>query len=112
MKRARILRDGRAVAVTLKESGVLEDEAGRTYSEGGVRWLLPVEPSKVVAIALNYADHAQELEMAQPEEPALFFKSPNTWVGHRDPVVSPAGARYMHYEVELAVAVGWRAPSA
>src|SRR5207245_3316692 len=36
------------------------------------------------------------------------FKSPNTWVGHLEPVVYPPGGRYVHYEVELAVAVGER----
>jgi len=108
MKRARFLHDGRLVAGELKEAGVLEDGGGRAYPEEEVRFLPPVEPTKVVALALNYADHAAEFELAVPEEPALFFKSPNTWVGHRQPVAYPAGARYVHYEVELAVAVGTR----
>jgi 5-oxopent-3-ene-1,2,5-tricarboxylate decarboxylase/2-hydroxyhepta-2,4-diene-1,7-dioate isomerase len=90
----------------LEEPGVLVDKAGRSYDESKVDFLPPVEPTKVIALALNYAEHAGELEMEQPEEPALFFKSPNTWVGHRHPVVKPAGAEYMHYEVELAVAIG------
>jgi len=108
MKRARILDSGRAIDTVLKEPGLLEDRAGRAYDELAVEFLPPVEPTKVVALALNYAEHASELEMAQPEEPALFFKSPNTWTGHRRPVVRPAGAEYMHYEVELAVAIGRR----
>jgi 5-oxopent-3-ene-1,2,5-tricarboxylate decarboxylase/2-hydroxyhepta-2,4-diene-1,7-dioate isomerase len=108
MKRARFLHDGRLVEGVLEESGVLEDGGGRAYPEEGVRFLPPVEPTKVVALALNYADHAAEFELAVPEEPALFFKSPNTWVGHRQPVVYPAGGRYVHYEVELAVVIGTR----
>ena len=78
MKRARILDSGRAIDTVLKEPGLLEDRAGRAYDESAVEFLPPVEPTKVVALALNYAEHASELEMAQPEEPALFFKSPNT----------------------------------
>jgi 5-oxopent-3-ene-1,2,5-tricarboxylate decarboxylase/2-hydroxyhepta-2,4-diene-1,7-dioate isomerase len=108
MKRARFMHEGRLVEGVLKEPGVLEDAAGRAYPDDGVRFLPPVEPTKVVALALNYADHAAEFELAVPEEPALFFKSPNTWVGHRQPVIYPAGGRYVHYEVELAVVVGTR----
>ena len=108
MRRARFLSDGRAVEGVLREPGVLEDASGRRYAEDDVHLLPPVEPTKVVALALNYADHASEFDMAVPEEPALFFKSPNTWVGHRAPVVYPPGARYVHYEVELAVAIGRR----
>ena len=108
MKRARLLEAGRAVNVFLKEPGVFEDVAGRAYDEAAAEFLPPVEPTKVIALALNYAEHATELEMAEPEEPALFFKSPNTWVGHRHPVVRPSGTKYMHYEVELAVAIGRR----
>lgn len=108
MRRARLLDAGRAVDVHLEEPGVLVDAAGRAHDEAAAQFLPPVQPTKVIALALNYAEHASELEMAEPEEPALFFKSPNTWVGHRHPVVRPAGARYMHYEVELAVAIGRR----
>jgi 5-oxopent-3-ene-1,2,5-tricarboxylate decarboxylase / 2-hydroxyhepta-2,4-diene-1,7-dioate isomerase len=108
VKRARLLVAGRAVDAVLKEPGVLEDKAGHAYEESAAEFLPPVKPSKVIALALNYAEHASELEMEQPEEPALFFKSPNTWTGHRHPVVRPGGARYMHYEVELAAAVGRR----
>ena len=107
-KRARVLDGGRLVEGVLREPGVLEDAAGRAHAEAEVRFLPPVQPTKVIALALNYADHAAEMELAEPEEPALFFKSPNTWIGHREPVVYPAGGRYVHYEVELAVAVGRR----
>jgi 5-oxopent-3-ene-1,2,5-tricarboxylate decarboxylase/2-hydroxyhepta-2,4-diene-1,7-dioate isomerase len=108
MKHARILHDGHVVRATLAEPGLLRDEAGRAYPEGDVTFLPPVEPTKVVALALNYADHAAELQLAEPEEPALFLKSPNTWIGHRAPVIYPRGAEYVHYEVELAVVIGQR----
>lgn len=108
MKHARILHDGRAVDTTLVEPGLLRDAAGREHREADATFLTPVTPTKVVALALNYADHAAELELAEPEEPALFFKSPNTWIGHGAPVVYPRGAEYVHYEVELAVVIGRR----
>jgi 5-oxopent-3-ene-1,2,5-tricarboxylate decarboxylase/2-hydroxyhepta-2,4-diene-1,7-dioate isomerase len=108
MKRARILERGRALEVHVREPGVLVDASGHVFDEASASFLLPVEPTKVVAIALNYSEHASELQMAEPEEPALFFKSPNTWTAHRQPVLRPRGARYMHYEVELAVVIGRR----
>jgi 5-oxopent-3-ene-1,2,5-tricarboxylate decarboxylase/2-hydroxyhepta-2,4-diene-1,7-dioate isomerase len=108
LKRARILVRGRALEVRQREPGLLEDSSGHVHDEASAEFLLPVEPTKVVAIALNYAEHATELRMAEPEEPALFFKSPNTWTAHRQPVLQPRGARYMHYEVELAVVIGRR----
>ncbi len=108
MRRARVLHRGRLVEAVLAEPGLLRGADGRAYPEPEVEFLPPVAPTKVIALALNYADHARELELPEPGEPALFFKSPNTWIGHRRPVVYPPGARYVHYEVELAVAVGRR----
>ncbi len=106
MKRARFVAGGRLETATLSEPGLLRTGAGRAFSEDEVTFLPPTQPTKVVALALNYASHAAELELAEPEEPALFFKSPNTWVGHRGAVIHPDGIQYMHYEVELAVAIG------
>jgi 5-oxopent-3-ene-1,2,5-tricarboxylate decarboxylase / 2-hydroxyhepta-2,4-diene-1,7-dioate isomerase len=108
MKRARFLKDGSAHDGTLVREGVLRTVDGAEVAEAEVAFLPPVEPTKVIGIALNYADHAAELELANPDEPALFFKSPNTWIGHRAAVVYPVGAQFMHYEVELAVAIGQR----
>ena len=108
MRRVRFLRDGSPVDGVVAAPGVLRAADGGEYPEDAVTFLPPVEPTKVVALALNYAEHAAEFEMREPEEPALFFKSANTWVGHRAPVIYPEGAQYVHYEVELAVAIGRR----
>lgn len=108
MKRARVLHDGRVIEVVWKGPGVLEDARGRAYREAAVTFLPPVQPTKVIAVAVNYSDRAAELHLAAPAEPALFFKSANTWVGHRQPVIYPAGVKFVDYEVELAVAIGRR----
>jgi len=62
----------------------------------------------VIGLALNYADHAAELQMKSPEDPALFFKPLSSLVGHGAPVVYPKGVEHMHYEVELAVVIDRR----
>lgn len=108
MKRARFLARGRYHEGILAGEGLLRDEAGREHQTGDVVFLPPVEPHTMIGLALNYADHAAELNIAEPEEPALFFKPRNTLVGHGSPVVYPAGVEYMHYENELAVVIGRR----
>ena len=108
MKRARFLVDSSYHEGSLVGPDVLRDEAGREYSTDVVIFLPPVEPRTMIGLALNYADHAKELSIAQPEEPALFFKPLNTLLGHRGNVVYPRGVEYMHYENELAVVIGQR----
>jgi 5-oxopent-3-ene-1,2,5-tricarboxylate decarboxylase/2-hydroxyhepta-2,4-diene-1,7-dioate isomerase len=108
MKRARFLVNGRYHEGLLVDSNVLRAEDGYEYKTDDVVFLPPVEPHTIIGLALNYADHATELAIAQPEEPALFFKPLNTLVGHRAHVVYPDGVEYMHYENELAVVIGRR----
>ncbi|WP_054950325.1 fumarylacetoacetate hydrolase family protein [Numidum massiliense] len=106
MKRARYIANGRIHSGTVVEDGILLDARGSTVDSKEVVWLPPVQPGKVIGLALNYADHAVELKLDVPKEPVLFFKGANTFIGHEQPVVYPQGARYMHYEVELAVVIG------
>jgi len=106
MKRARFVYQGRLHWGTVADDGTLLDEAGRAVPADEVVWLPPVEPRKVLAVALNYADHAEELGMKRPVEPVVFLKPPSSLIGHRSPVLYPRGATYMHYEGELAVVMG------
>lgn len=109
MKRARFYAQGIYHEGVVDGSGLLVDEAGRRHSPDAVTFLPPVAPGKVIGLALNFADHAAELGLAEPPAPALFFKPSNSWVGHGAPVVYPKGAEYVHYEIELAVVMGRRA---
>jgi 5-oxopent-3-ene-1,2,5-tricarboxylate decarboxylase/2-hydroxyhepta-2,4-diene-1,7-dioate isomerase len=61
-----------------------------------------------MGFALTYRDHAAELGVGAPPEPAVFFKPPSSLVGHRAAVLYPAGVEYLHYEAELAVVIGRR----
>ena len=110
MRRARVLADGRLESVVVDQDAagraVVVTPSGRRFREDGVGWLPPVEPGTILALALNYADHASELELERPRQPALFPKFRNALVGHRGVVVRPRGIEYMHYENELAVVIG------
>ncbi len=108
MKRARFVVNGQVCHGALGENGELIGPDGTRYSPEEVVWLPPVVPTKVIGLALNYADHAAELDQKPPDEPVLFFKPLSSLVGHRAAVVYPTGVDYMHYEVELAVVIGQR----
>jgi 5-oxopent-3-ene-1,2,5-tricarboxylate decarboxylase/2-hydroxyhepta-2,4-diene-1,7-dioate isomerase len=60
----------------------------------------------VIALGLNYADHAKELAFNSQEEPLVFLKGPGTLLGHRGATRRPADVQFMHYECELAVIIG------
>ena len=79
---------------------------GRVLRETEVVWLPPIEPRTILALGLNYADHAKELAFKAPAEPLAFLKGPNTLIGHRAHTVRPAGVAFMHYECELVVVIG------
>lgn len=105
MKLARFLAKGRVHQGVYRE-GLLLDEAGEAHRPDEVTWLLPFTPGKILGVALNYADHAEELGLSRPEEPALFWKPNTSLLPHKGVVLYPKGARFVHYEVELAVVVG------
>lgn len=110
MKRARVAYSGaihEAYPHRLANGGAgvrLAD--GRTVAEDQVVWLPPFEVGTILALGLNYADHAKELAFTSKEEPLVFLKGPGTLVGHRAQTRRPAGVQFMHYECELAVVIG------
>lgn len=82
---------------------------GRVLTEDQVIWLPPFEVGTVIALGLNYADHAKELAFNSQEEPLVFLKGLGTLLGHRGATRRPAEVTFMHYECELAVIIGRRA---
>jgi len=82
-------------------------ETDKTVPVLEVQLLAPCEPSKVIAVGLNYQSHLGEREPA--EYPGLFSKFPTSIVGHEADVVMPPDSRNLHYEGELVVVIGKRA---
>jgi 2-keto-4-pentenoate hydratase/2-oxohepta-3-ene-1,7-dioic acid hydratase in catechol pathway len=72
---------------------------------GDVTLLPPVLPSKIVAIGLNYKDHAMERGKALPDEPLIFLKPPTAIVGPQDIIVYPPMSKRVDFEGELAVII-------
>lgn len=109
MKHARIAYNGR-VHDAIESSGALQLDSGQRVGFDDVMWLPPLQPvprpRTVIALGLNYTDHAKELAFKAPEEPLAFLKGEGSLIGHRAHTVRPAGVRFMHYECELAVVIG------
>ena len=64
---------------------------------------------KLIAIGLNYYDHAEEAGMPVPSEPVVFMKATSCIVGPNDPVMLPKGSTKTDWEVELGIVIGARA---
>lgn len=82
---------------------------GETAQLDAVRLLPPVEPSKIICIGKNYADHAAELGSVAPKEPMFFLKAPSALIGPGDAIALPNHEHPVHWEGELAVVMGRRA---
>jgi len=67
--------------------------------------------AKLIAIGLNYSDHAKESNMPIPTEPVVFMKATSAINGPNDPVLLPKGSRKGDWEVELAFVIGKTARS-
>jgi len=74
-------------------------EAGRF----GVPWS---GVGKIIAIGLNYADHAAEAGMPLPTEPIVFLKANTSLNGPNDNVMLPLDSHKSDWEVELGVVIG------
>jgi 2-keto-4-pentenoate hydratase/2-oxohepta-3-ene-1,7-dioic acid hydratase in catechol pathway len=77
----------------------------KSVSIESVSLLPPVEPSKIVAVGVNYKDHALEMRRPLPEEPLLFLKPPSAVIGPNEEIIYPRQAKRVDYEGEVAVVI-------
>ncbi|PMP65403.1 MAG: hypothetical protein C0190_06755 [Thermodesulfobacterium geofontis] len=114
MKIGRFSFKGETFFGAVKEEKVLKIEnpfsqielVGKEYQLKELKILPPVLPSKIIAVGLNYKDHARELGMKIPDEPIIFFKPPTAVIGHEQDIFLPPESKEVHYEGELAVVIG------
>src|SRR5437763_9522092 len=81
--------------------------SGRTHKVADVKLLAPAEPSKVVAVGLNYKSHLDG-EPA-PAQPGIFLKLPTCVIGPEENIVFPPGAEDVHYEGQMVLVIGKKA---
>ncbi|ABF39652.1 5-carboxymethyl-2-hydroxymuconate delta-isomerase [Candidatus Koribacter versatilis Ellin345] len=69
----------------------------------------PVAAKKIVAIGLNYLDHAKEAGQSIPKTPLCFAKFTSSLSGPYDPIRLPDAEAQVDFEGELGVVIGKRA---
>jgi 2-keto-4-pentenoate hydratase/2-oxohepta-3-ene-1,7-dioic acid hydratase in catechol pathway len=85
-------------------------DVGEAVPEDQARaWMVPVDPSIVVCIGLNYKDHAAEMNKKLPEEPLIFMKPSSSVIGPEDEIRLPEWAGRIEHEAEMALVIKRRA---
>ena len=82
---------------------------GSIYELDDVRLLAPCSPSKIVALGLNYRQHAEETKMPLPSVPLIFLKPSTAVIGPDDEIVLPRDSSRVDYEGELGIVMGRKA---
>ncbi|PYK79291.1 MAG: hypothetical protein DME37_08815 [Verrucomicrobia bacterium] len=70
---------------------------------------VPVSPSKLIAVGLNYAEHIAEMKRTPLGTPLIWFKAPTSLVAHRQEIEIAFPEHQTDFETELAVVIGARA---
>jgi 2-keto-4-pentenoate hydratase/2-oxohepta-3-ene-1,7-dioic acid hydratase in catechol pathway len=81
--------------------------ASGTLTIEDVTFSPPLRPTNIIAIGLNYPDHAHEAQFDAPSEPIVFAKLSSSVIGHGDSITwDPTLTRDVDFEAELAVVIG------
>src|SRR5476651_1712024 len=75
-------------------------------SRKGVKTLLPVVPSKIICVGLNYADHARETGKQLPKEPLIWFKATTSLIPDGGKIEIPFPQHRTDYEAESCIVIG------
>ncbi len=114
MKFARFEKDGRSVYGIVEGDRVMalrgtpfgkHEKSGPPLPLSSVKLLAPCEPSKIVCLGLNYADHAKETGQKLPESPLLFMKPSTAVQDPEGPIVYPRMSSRVDYEAELGIVI-------
>ena len=115
MKYLRFLQNGNIKHGLLEEDNIIREVVGdifsnpkntkNIYSLSEITFLPPCVPTKIIAVGLNYFDHANEVQMKIPDEPLIFMKPPSALIAHNDNIIYPKMSKQLDYEAELAVII-------
>jgi len=72
----------------------------------GVKTLVPIMPSKIICVGLNYADHARETGKELPKEPLIWFKATTSLLPDGGKIEIPFPQHRTDYEAELCIVIG------
>ncbi|TVR41096.1 MAG: FAA hydrolase family protein [Planctomycetota bacterium] len=101
-----LLRSGRLRELAAR-CALIRPDMGRPLSSVHLGPPIP-DPSKIIAVGLNYRGHAEEQGKPWPEAPMLFSIAPSALCGPRDAIVLPVDSSAVDFEVELVAVIGQR----
>ncbi|MEY4396851.1 MAG: hypothetical protein RLZZ40_607, partial [Actinomycetota bacterium] len=101
----RILLDGYPTEV-IRKGETLVAHDGRTVAIEDAQHLAPAEPTKIIAVHLNYDSRTQEFMTKLPPAPTYFHKPITALNSHKGAVVRPAGCKWLNYEGEIVIVIG------
>jgi 5-oxopent-3-ene-1,2,5-tricarboxylate decarboxylase/2-hydroxyhepta-2,4-diene-1,7-dioate isomerase len=100
----RILLDGYPCEVR-REGDTLVAGDGREVGVDEAIHLPPTEPTKIIAVHLNYASRTEEFMTKLPAAPTYFHKPITALNSHKAGVVRPAGCKWLNYEGEIVIVI-------
>ncbi len=101
----RILLDGTAVSV-VRDGNRLVAADGRSAGVSEAVHLPPAEPTKIIAVHLNYRSRVEEFGTRLPAAPTYFHKPVTALNAHQAAVVRPERCQWLNYEGEIAIVIG------
>ena len=101
----RILLDGYPTQV-LRDGDNLVANDGRVVAIADAIHLAPAEPTKIIAVHLNFDSRTQEFMTKLPAAPTYFHKPITALNTHQGAVVRPAGCKWLNYEGEIVIVIG------
>ena len=101
----RVLLDGAVTSVTREGDRLVADD-GRSVGLDEAVHLAPAEPTKIIAVHLNYRSRVEEFGTRLPAAPTYFHKPTTSLNAHQGAVVRPERFRWLNYEGEVAIVIG------
>ena len=101
----RILLDGAAVQ-TVRDGEFLVAADGRRVAIEDAQHLPPSEPTKIIAVHLNYDSRTKEFMTKLPSAPTYFHKPITAINSHKGAIVRPDGCKWLNYEGEIVIIIG------
>jgi 5-oxopent-3-ene-1,2,5-tricarboxylate decarboxylase/2-hydroxyhepta-2,4-diene-1,7-dioate isomerase len=101
----RILLDGYQTQVTRDGEHLVAGDGRRVAIADAVH-LPPVEPTKIIAVHLNYDSRTKEFMTKLPAAPTYFQKPVTAMNSHNAAVVRPQGCKWLNYEGEIVIVIG------
>ena len=101
----RVLLDGYPTQV-VRHGDTLVAGDGREVGVDEAIHLPPTEPSKIIAVHLNYASRTEEFMTKLPSAPTYFQKPVTALNTHKGDVVRPQGCKWLNFEGEIVIVIG------